>query len=179
MSNIFAKLDRYGIVELKVTDNIVYLPEGIESLQGMDFDGFCTMEGLYIPKTIKSVHWNGVGRCDFKRFIVNPENETFVAYDGILYTKVGLNRDSKTKRKKWSELVACPTNVEKVVIKNGTKGISNCAFKGSNVIEVILPDGLEEIGTNAFYMTPNLRSFEIPAFVKLIGSIGNTKLKHL
>lgn len=66
------------------------------------------------------------------------------------------------------ELVACPTLVEHHIVMSGTKRIANCAFKGCQISSLIIPDGLVEIGCNAFYMTPNLKSITIPISIKCI-----------
>ena len=88
--------------------------------------------------------------------------------DGVLYTQKGFNRNGETYRKHMIELVACPTNVSAHNVMIGTIRIANCAFKGSMIEKLQLPDTLEEIGVNAFYLTPNLKYLKLPMSIRKI-----------
>jgi hypothetical protein len=88
----------------------------------------------------------------------------------VLYTKKGYDRSGKTEKKHMIELVACPTNVETHNVISDTVRIANCAFKGSLIETLNLPDTLEEIGVNAFYMTPNLKHLKLPLSIRKIES---------
>ena len=68
------------------------------------------------------------------------------------------------------ELVACPTNVKTHNVISGTTCISNCAFKGTNIEKLSLPDSLEEIGVNAFYLANQIKELEIPLSIRKIES---------
>ena len=171
MAGIFAKIPSYGmdVIELTKSENTVYLPSNISALNGMEFEGYCEMECLYLPKSIKSVRWNGICRASFKRFIVEEGHDSLETIDGLLYSKLGFDRDSKRNSTKWKELIACPTLVNRVVVPNGVTKIANCCFKGSSVSEIVLPDGLIEIGDNSFYEAPYLKSIKIPTTINKIG----------
>ena len=60
------------------------------------------------------------------------------------------------------ELVACPTTIIEHDIVIGTQRIGNCAFKGSNISVLNLPETVKEIGTNSFSFTNNLNSIVLP-----------------
>ena len=49
-------------------------------------------------------------------------------------------------------------------------GIADQAFNGSDLISVILPDGITTIGRNAFFFCSALKSITIPASVTNIGT---------
>ena len=167
------KLKRYGIyVETSscpvcISDE---MSEDIYSLNGNWYEGYYNLEKLVITKNICEVKWNGLGRYRFSKFEVEPENEFFCEHEGVLYTKKGYDRNGKTNKKRMIELVACPTNVTNHNVISGTIRIANCAFKGSNIEKLGLPDTLEEIGVNAFYLANQLKELEIPLSIRKIES---------
>lgn len=140
------------------------------SLDGNLYEGYYNLEKLLITKYVCEVKWNGLGRCKFKAFEVSQDNKVFQAIDGVLYTKKGFDRSGKTDKKHMIELVACPTNIKTHNVMIGTIRIANCAFKGSLIETLNLPDTLEEIGVNAFYMTPNLKHLKLPLSICKIES---------
>lgn len=135
---------------------------------GDDTDGFSYMETLLVPNDVNSIEWNGLGRSNFKRFCVDQNNSVFQAVNGVLYTKKGYDRLGCAGRKHMIELVACPTLIEQHMVISGTKRIANCAFKGCKINSLILPEGLEEIGVNAFYMATKLNRIIIPKTIQRI-----------
>jgi len=146
------------------------LSEGIHSISGNSSEGYCDLEEIIITKDVNKVEWNGLGRWKFRKFNVAPENKVFCEVDGVLYTQKDHDRNGNTDRKQMVELVACPTNVISHDVIPGTKRIANCAFKGSLIETLNLPDTLEEIGVNAFYMTPNLNHLKLPLSIRKIES---------
>ena len=166
-------LKRYGIyVETSSCPVCTSTDESgdIYSLNGNLYEGYYYLEKLIITKDICVVKWNGLGRCNFKSFEVSEGNKIFQAIDGVLYTQKGYDRNGKTDRKHMIELVACPTNVKNHVVVSGTTRIANCAFKGSLIENLDLPDTLEEIGVNSFYLTPNLKHLKLPLSIRKIES---------
>ena len=146
------------------------LSEDIHSISGNSSEGYCDLEEIIITKDVNKIEWNGLGRWKFRKFNVAPENKVFCEVEGVLYTQKGYDRNGSTDRKQMIELVACPTNVRSHDVIHGTKRIANCAFKGSLIETLNLPDTLEEIGVNAFYMTPNLKHLKLPLSIRKIES---------
>lgn len=168
---IFDYLKRYGIYIQKSSSPIVSsedLTDEIHYLNGNSSEGYSELEEIIITKDIDRVEWNGLGRCRFKKFKVVPENKVFCEMDGVLYTQKGYDRKGDTHRKHMIELVACPTNVSTHNVMPGTIRIANCAFKGSNIETLQLPNTLEEIGVNAFYLAPNLKYLKLPMSIRKI-----------
>lgn len=135
---------------------------------GNDTEGYYNVETICVPDDVSSIVWNGIGRLHFSHFMVEPKNKVFQAIDGVLYTKKGYDRHGCTRRKHMIELVACPTLIEKHDVVSGTKRIANCAFKECAIKVLTLPEGLEEIGINAFYMANELRSIIVPQTIRRI-----------
>lgn len=166
-------LKRYGIYVETSSCPVCFSSEltgDIYSLNGNLYEGYFNLEKLQITKDVCEVKWNGLGRCKFKKFEVSQDNSVFQSIDGVLYTKKGYDRSGKTDKKHMIELVACPTNVETHNVISDTIRIANCAFKGSLIETLNLPDTLEEIGVNAFYMTPNLKHLKLPLSIRKIES---------
>ena len=164
---------KYGVFVNKSSVSVISsneLSEGIHSISGNSSEGYYDLEEIIITKDINKVEWNGLGRWKFRKFNVAPENKVFCEVDGVLYTQKGYDRNGCTDRKQMIELVACPTNVRSHDVIHGTKRIANCAFKGSLIEKLILSDTLEEIGVNAFYMTPNLKHLKLPLSIRKIES---------
>lgn len=164
-------LKQYGYVFGKISDSILTsdeLEDDIHYLSGNSSEGFSELEEIIITKDVNIIKWNGLGRCRFRKFSVVPENNVFCEVDDVLYTQKGYDREGNTDRKHMIELVACPTNVTSHNVMYGTKRISNCAFKGTKIETLNLPDTLEEIGVNAFYYTPNLKYIKLPKSIRKI-----------
>ena len=164
---------RYGIYIGKNTCPIMTsdeLTDDIQTLSGNSSEGFYDLQKIVITKDVTSVEWNGLGRYKFYKFEVSPENAVFCEHEGVLYTKKGYDRNGKMNRKRMIELVACPSNVTNHNVIPGTIRIANCAFKGSNVEKLSLPDSLEEIGVNAFYLANQIKELEIPLSIRKIES---------
>lgn len=170
-TNSVNSLKQYGIYVNKSSAPVLKsneLSDNIHSLSGNSSEGFCDLEEIIITKYVGKVEWNGLGRCRFRKFSVEPENHIFCEVDGVLYTQKGYNRKGETNKKHMIELVACPTNVLSHDVVSGTKRIANCAFKGTKIETLNLPDTLEEIGVNAFYHTPNLKYIKLPKSIRKI-----------
>ena len=168
---IFDYLKRYGIYIQKSSRQTLTSDDfsvDNHSLSGNSSDGYSDLEEIIITKDINKVEWNGLGRCRFRKFNVAPENKVFCEVDGLLYTQKGYNRKGEAYRKHMIELVACPTNVSIHNVMPGTIRIANCAFKGSMIETLCLPDTLEEIGVNAFYLTPKLKYLKLPMSIRKI-----------
>lgn len=158
----------YGLIPVIHTDARLTISDTFSCDLGNETEGFVDMETLYVPDNITSIKWNGLGRYSFVSFVVSESNSVFQTKEGILYTQIGYDREGNTRRKHLIELVACPTLVEHHIVMSGTKRIANCAFKGCKISSLILPDKLEEIGTNAFYMAKNLKHIVIPKSIRRI-----------
>lgn len=105
---------------------------------------------------------------NLKTIEVDPENDYFTVVDNILYKKDSAGNPG--------ELVCCPAAYEgkTVTVASTTKIIypySLYALK--NVENIILNEGLENIGKAAMYQSTHVTTMNIPASVKIVGaSIG-------
>ncbi|MBQ1243006.1 MAG: leucine-rich repeat protein, partial [Clostridia bacterium] len=153
------------------------------------------IETVYIGKDIKELRGESfVNLRALKEFVVDEQNESFCAVDGVLYTK-----DMKTllcvpKAYEGGKTFIVPATVEvisrsalsdckfeEVLLPEGLKRIESMAFlkaenlkeinsyKGSNTYSS-LPEGLEFIGLDAFNYASGLTYLYIPSSIKEIGA---------
>ena len=67
-------------------------------------------------------------------------------------------------------LIKCTPNGQKtIIIPKGIKTISRACFAGTNVEEVVLPEGIETIDSDAFNFCTKLRKINFPETLKVIG----------
>lgn len=169
--SILDKLNNYGIFIYKDSETELSSKDITNEehyLDGFQTDGYYHLEKLFVTKDVRIVKWNGLGRYKFNQFEVDPANKVFQSLNGILYTKKSYDRLGNSIKKDMMELVACPTTIIEHDIALGTYRIGNCAFKGSNISVLHLPDKLEEIGTNSFSFAKNLNSIVIPLSISRI-----------
>ncbi len=59
--------------------------------------------------------------------------------------------------------------ISEIIIDNGITSIGNCGFSYMNIDEIVLPDTIETVGNNAFYLCEKLVKVTIPNGVVSIG----------
>ncbi len=108
-----------------------------------------SIETVYIGKDVKELRGEAfVNLRALKEFIVDEENESFCAVDGVLYTK-----DMKT-------LLCCPKAYEggkTFIVPATVEVISRSALSDCRFEEVLLPEGLKRIEAMAFLKAENLK----------------------
>ena len=123
----------------------VALPEGTKTVCGMAFWRCSSLESVAIPASVQVIKDTAFGDCSSLAEIeVDDANEAYKTVDGVLYTEDG------------ARLVCCPAGLEyeRVTVPEEVTAIAKCAFYGCSRLALIeLPDGLTEIGANAFYCT--------------------------
>ena len=122
----------------------------VVGIVGEAFTGFWEMTSLTIPASVTNIEAFAIGQCGLTNIAVAAGNPAYKDVDGILYTK-----DGKT-------LVAFPSRRRAVVVAVGTERIGDHAFQYSIAESVVLPDGLKEIGAEAFNGNYNLASIVLP-----------------
>ena len=120
------------------------------------FDGCENLRSVTIPEGVSQIDGGAFNRCDcLESFYVAKENVRYKAIDGFLI------EDDDT-------LVAIPGIMENVKIPSCVTKIGDDVCAGSKIKSVTFPDGIIEIGENAFLCCMALNNVEIPASVKRI-----------
>lgn len=131
----------------------VKLPDTLKTIESVAFRECKKLKTVSIPKGIQSVDVKAFWNCD----ALQDENG-FAVIDGMLFGYYG--KDTALK---------IPDSV-KTIVTLSTGYSSGFGRDDGMVSEIILPEGLEEIGESAFEEFKKLTSISIPASVKTIGN---------
>lgn len=183
-------------VDLRPLIKEVVLSEGITSVGGDAFYGFSALQNIEIPKTVTKIEGYAFYGCKSLESITIPDGVTelgaycFIFCEALTsveipdsVTQIGLesfmNCKSLTKAVISDNVETIPENCFKycenltdLKIGKNVKVIEDDAFGYTSLKQIILPEGLEEIGSAAFQNSLGkgvLESIYIPKTVKTIG----------
>ena len=152
--------------------------------------GYCPpVRELVLPASIESLDRSYGLACfhflfpTLQAFSVVPENESFVAVDGVLYTKNMTTLYAWPNNKFVRGDFIVPDGVKKIgggafadckgyfdniIFPNTLLEIGDYAFEGGSFRELILPEGVRKIGDNAFSDT-HVARITFPKTLKFLG----------
>ncbi len=148
----------------------VKLPEGLETIGYEAFMSCYNLTEIKFPSTLKTIDYRAFCGCPLKSISLPDKIESVspFAFEATSF----FERESN-----WENgmlyaghvLLYIDQNVSgKVVVKKGTKLI--CGGFGSEVTEVVLPEGLEKIPDSMFSDCPKIEHIDLPSTIKEIGS---------
>ena len=152
----------YLITKYKKYDTYIRLPE---TYNGKNIIGikegafrFSGVEDITLPDTYTEFDQLAFASCSsIKNYFVNDTHSKYKSVEGVLYSK------------DLSSLALYPLGrKDNYEVKDGTKKILKNAFNTANVIEVSIPESVEEIEEYAFYSAKRLKRINIPSKVKEI-----------
>lgn len=153
------KIGNNAFVSNKSLTSVV-LSDGIKSIEGVDiFSGCDLLKTIKIPASVETIAEGAFSNIDnLKEFIVDSANKNYLSYGGNLYTK------DKTV------LLARPlgkTNTS-FTVPSFVKRIGYMAFmcSSSYLSEVIISEGVEEIGQSAFQGCTSMKTCKLPSTLK-------------
>ena len=147
----------------------VTIPNGVMSIDNYAFVYCRNITNITIPESVASIGDGAFSGCSSLTNITIPDSVTRIGSRAFEETAL---LDSQTTPVKYADLwvVDCESDVENVIIKNGTKGISDYSFYGcSSLIGITIPNGVTSIGEYAFSGCSSLTSIAIPNGVTEIG----------
>lgn len=159
----------------------MHIPEGVEEVYADAFHGCINLKTLYVPSTISNFAPGAMGYTNkLERIVVSPDNEDYDSredcnaiidkYDDAVILGCAATRlpSDILSLGDWS---FAGTNIRNIDIPEGVENIGYNAFYCCHQLEsVTLPDSLEWIGADAFFGCTNLKSIRIPAHVENIES---------
>lgn len=180
--------------------NSVVLPEGVTTIENEGFKDCANLKKVVLPNTIKSINDNAFYLCNKLYDIsipdgvkaigrsalngtpfLNNRTEDFVILgDGVLVKYNGTNKNvSIPNGVKFisSAFMYCDI-VDNVVMPDTVVTVDSNAFSNSTLRSITISDNLISIGTMAFYKT-NLEKVKIPGKVKEIGDFAFSNSLYL
>lgn len=122
----------------------------------------CEIETLTLPKNLTALP-NFFAGITVTSIEVDPENETFLSVDDVLYTK---NAEGNPDTLLLYPMGKADTSF---VIPDTVTAIADYAFAGARFTSLTIPASVKTIGDYAFYYTSRLASLTIPSSVASIG----------
>ena len=145
----------------------VVIKDGVQLIGACAFENCTSLSSIYLPPSVSSVYGSTFIGCTSLSHI-SADSPYLKSYDGVLYSADG------------TKLICYPLakQEETYTVREGTEVIGSDAFYGNKKVRyIILPDGLNEIGENAFNGCENLtgtkegmRLVTIPDGVTKIGN---------
>lgn len=132
--------------------------EGTKVIAGNAFRN-CDLTSIVIPASVVSVGECALGNSNLNEITVDENNEYLTSVDNVLF------------KKDMSELVCYPSAKAETSyqIPSGVKKIANYAFAGAILDEIIMSDGITEIGEYAFSGCSDLKNVSFPDSLVSIG----------
>ena len=117
-----------------------------------------SFENIYIPDCYTEFNQSAFFGCTvIKNYFLNETHSLYKSIDGVLYTKDG------------DGMYLYPSGRRDTYkVLEGTKRIESSAFMFTNVVNVELPESIEEIGESAFNSAKRLKTINIPSKVEVI-----------
>ncbi len=164
----------------KITN--VIIPDQVKELKSFAF-GYCVnLRDVNIGASVEEIDGSAFSGCtSLQSFIVNKDNNTYIAEGGILYSK------------DMARLIRCPLalyademilsdeilviesnafqnckNIKKFKLPKSLKEIGSSAFERCTMEAIAVPNSVEKIGMFAFQNCTNLNNFSIPDAVEEI-----------
>ena len=115
---------------------------------------------IYIPANVYEIEYRAFAYCrNLQCVMVDENNINYSHVDGVLFNK------------EQNKLILYPLGKTATTysIPETVKEIGSCAFEGSGLTSVLIPDGVTDVGKYAFKYCENLLSVVIPKGVLSIG----------
>ncbi|MGI6689323.1 MAG: leucine-rich repeat domain-containing protein [Christensenellales bacterium] len=183
------KVDGYPVVEIGAEafyyrDSLigVSLPEGMQRIGDSAFSRCKSLTGITLPEGLQSIGDGAFYSCESLTGITLPDSLKTMGDNPFVYTKAELLLSPDHPRfalvdgmlidKGEKRLVRYPygSSAETCVVPEGILQIGNNAFYDcSSLTAVTLPEGLQSIGDRAFYKCKSLTGITLPEGLQSIG----------
>ncbi len=129
--------------------NSINLPEGLETLGNNAFDGCTQLGSITLPSTLTT--WGGGTFVDcYNLTSVGPIPEKITVIPGFSFQF---------------------TSISSIEFEGTIKEIGNSAFRGCDLVNVVLPEGIEIIDSCAFWECADLETIVLPESLDEMGDM--------
>ena len=156
----------------------VHIPWGVTNIKEGSFEGCNNLSKVTVSTTLEKVMQDAFKDCPNLTIYIEPTATKttlgWISSDGVsvpIFSNdwgiASVEVMEGVTAMERNALSSSPS-IWKVTLPSTLKEIPECAFSRSGVQEVVLKDGLEKIGWQAFYGCENLQDIAIPASVNYI-----------
>ena len=141
----------------------VKIPQSITKIEDFAFHN-AGLEDVYLSSNIEEIGKHTFCNNPIKQFIVEKENKSFFANDGVLYQRVSARWGNEGEIESY-KIVKYPEQKQEksYVVDDKTIWIGSCAFKhAENLEEICLCDEINSMGQNAFASCKSLKKIVLP-----------------
>ncbi len=143
------------------------MPEGVVETASMGtFAGCAELKKIVLPSTfgddefILGLPYLNAGESKFIEIEISENNPNYMAVDSNVYSKDGR-----------VFVMYNPTkNEDSFIIPKSVTKIDNCCFMGCDLENIVIPNGVTEIGEMAFEECYEITSIALPSSVEKIGA---------
>ncbi|MBQ9561842.1 MAG: leucine-rich repeat protein [Lachnospiraceae bacterium] len=136
----------------------IKLPESLRRLGKGCFDGCKELKEVRLPAVMERIGEGAFMNCAALEKITGEAEGGYRLQDGVLYNEDG------------TVLLACPAQKGgKVAAAEGTERIGYGSLYGSEITELVLPEGIREIGGYACFQCMKLAAPDFPESLEAIG----------
>ena len=146
----------------------VTMPDTVKYINAYAFENCTNLSEVLLSSSLENIESGVFFNCMKLADIVIPDSVISITSDAFYNTALLDKQNTPVKYAgKW---VIAAEDRDKIVIKDGTKGIANNAFSGcTSLTDITIPDSVTKIGDYAFSNCNSLTEIKIPNKVKGIG----------
>ena len=147
----------------------VTMPDTVKYINAYAFENCTNLSEVLLSSSLENIESGVFFNCMKLADIVIPDSVISITSDAFYNTALLDKQNTPVKYAgKW---VIAAEDRDKIVIKDGTKGIANNAFSGcTSLTDITIPDSVTMIGDAAFANCTSLTDITIPGSVTMIGN---------
>lgn len=188
------KINGDWLVNYRGMGGNVIVPDNVIGISGDVFRNNNLVESVVIPESVTSINYGAFANCKNLTYVEIPDKLLMDSDDDFISNRFkgcpvaekleARKKELNSKRPPFQIengiLVKYWGNDKDIIIPDGVKEIGNSVFMGNDTItSVVIPDGVEKIGSFAFDDCFELTSIQIPDSVKEIGYYAFQRCKKL